>query len=309
MKRALALLLTATALAAGCGGSGGSGSGGSSGGASSGGLNATDLLSQSRAATKNATSAAFDMTMNLKLNGSLKSAGSAAAFLRGPLSVELRGSAGHVAGGVGKFDITFALNFTGGSFSGRALSPDGKTAYIQMPTLLGPGWKSMDISKGTKGITGSSSSTSTQSLDQLKALGLDPAKWLANVNVTSSGGTDSIAADLDLKAIVADLAKMSKSPITAANQAKIDQVVNAVKTSHVSESFDSSTHLPTAASVELAMTIPPALRSQASGLTGFDFKLGLTFSNWNQDFTVKKPAGATPLNAGGLLGGGMAPAA
>jgi hypothetical protein len=311
MKRALALLLTVTAIAAGCGGSSsGSGSGGSSGSSSSGSLSATDLLKQSQAATKNATSAAFDMTMNLQLAGNLKGAGSAAAFLQGPLSLEIRGEAGHVTGGAGKFDLNFALNFSGGSFSGRAVSADGKTAYIQMPTLLGPGWKSVDLSSATSSATGSSSSSTQQSLAQLKALGLDPAKWLTNINVTSTNGSDKIDADLDLKAIIADVARMSKSPIPAKDQAKLDQFVNAVKTSHVSESFDSATHLPTDASLEFAVTVPPSLRKQASGLTGLDFKLDIAFSKWNEDFTVKAPSGATPLGTGGLLGlGGAAPAA
>lgn len=301
MKRALALLLTATALAAGCGGSSGSGGGSSGGGSSAGGTSAADLLAASQAATKNATAAAFDLTMKLDLKGHLQTTSSAAALLQGPLTFELRGKAGHVDGGVGKFDINFALNFTGGSFSGRLVSPDGKTAYLQMPTLLGPGWKSIDISKAAQAGAGNSSS-SPQSLAQLKALGLDPAKWLTNLSVTSAGGTDSIAADLDLKALVADIAKLSSSPITAKQQAKIDEVVNAVKTAHVSESFDSSTHLPTAAAIDLSVDIPADLRSQASGLTGFDFSMDAKLSDWNTDFTVATPSGATPLGPS-LFGG------
>jgi hypothetical protein len=305
MKRVLALLLVTVLVAAACGG-GSSGSGAGSGG-SSGSMSAADLLKQSQDALKNAKSASFDLTVALKLDGNLQNAGAGAVFLQGPLSLSLKGQAGMADAGSGKFDIHFALNFTGGSFSGEALSPDGKTAYIQMPTLLGPGWKSIDISKETSS-TGSSDS-SNQSLDQLKALGLNPAKWLKNVDVTSSGDTDTIAADLDVAGIISDMASLSNSPITPKDQKQIDDIVNGIKTAHGSESFDHSTHLPSALSAELALDIPASAQKTADGLQGFDLKIDATFSDWNSDFTVSAPAGATPLDSGGLFGGALSSAA
>ena len=305
MKRVLALLLVTVLVAAACGG-GSSGSGAGSGG-SSGSMSAADLLKQSQDALKNAKSASFDLTVALKLDGNLQNAGAGAVFLQGPLSLSLKGQAGMADAGSGKFDIHFALNFTGGSFSGEALSPDGKTAYIQMPTLLGPGWKSIDISKETSS-TGSSDS-SNQSLDQLKALGLNPSKWLKNVDVTSSGDTDTIAADLDVAGIISDMASLSNSPITPKDQKQIDDIVNGIKTAHGSESFDHSTHLPSALSAELALDIPASAQKSADGLQGFDLKIDATFSDWNSDFTVSAPAGATPLDSGGLFGGALSSAA
>jgi hypothetical protein len=305
MKRVLALLLVTVLVAAACGG-GSSGSGAGSGG-SSGSMSAADLLKQSQDALKNAKSASFDLTVALKLDGNLQNAGAGAVFLQGPLSLSLKGQAGMADAGSGKFDIHFALNFTGGSFSGEALSPDGKTAYIQMPTLLGPGWKSIDISKETSS-TGSSDS-SNQSLDQLKALGLNPSKWLKNVEVTSSGDTDTIAADLDVAGIISDMASLSNSPITPKDQKQIDDIVNGIKTAHGSESFDHSTHLPSALSAELALDIPASAQKTADGLQGFDLKVDATFSDWNSDFTVSAPAGATPLDSGGLFGGALSSAA
>jgi hypothetical protein len=305
MKRVLALLLVTVLVAAACGG-GSSGSGAGSGG-SSGSMSAADLLKQSQDALKNAKSASFDLTVALKLDGNLQNAGAGAVFLQGPLSLSLKGQAGMADAGSGKFDIHFALNFTGGSFSGEALSPDGKTAYIQMPTLLGPGWKSIDISKETSS-TGSSDS-SNQSLDQLKALGLNPSKWLKNVDVTSSGDTDTIAADLDVAGIISDMASLSNSPITPKDQKQIDDIVNGIKTAHGSESFDHSTHLPSALSAELALDIPASVQKTADGLQGFDLKIDATFSDWNSDFTVSAPAGATPLDSGGLFGGALSSAA
>jgi hypothetical protein len=303
MKRVLALLLVTVLVAAACGG-GSSGSGGGSGGGST---SAADLLKQSQDALKNAKSAAFDLTVALKLDGSLQNAGAGAAFLQGPLSLSLKGQAGMAGAGKGKFDIHFALNFTGGSFSGEALSPDGKTAYIQMPTLLGPGWRSIDISKETS--SSGSSGSSNQSLDQLKALGLNPSKWLKNLDVSSSGDTDTIAADLDVAGIVSDMASMSSSPITPKDQKQIDDLVNGIKTAHGSESFDHSSHLPSALSAELALDIPASVQKSADGLQGFDLKIDATFSDWNSDFTVNAPAGATPLDSGGLFGGALSSAA
>jgi hypothetical protein len=307
MKRVLALLLVTLLVAAACGG-GSSGSGGASSGGS-GQTSAADLLKASQDALKNAKSASFDLTVALKLDGNLQNAGAGAAFLQGPLSLSLKGQAGMADAGTGKFDIHFALNFTGGSFSGEALSPDGKTAYIQMPTLLGPGWKSIDISQETSSSGGSSSSSQQQSLDQLKALGLNPVKWLKNLEVSSSGSTDTVAADLDIAALVTDLASMSNSPITPKDQKQLDDVVNGIKTAHGSESFDHSTHLPSALSAELAIDLPPSVQKSANGLTGLDLKVDATFSDWNADFSVNAPAGATPLDSGGLFGGALSSAA
>jgi hypothetical protein len=306
MKRVLALLLVTLLVAAACGG-GSSGSGGSSGG--SGQTSAADLLKASQDALKGAKSASFDLTVALKLDGNLQNAGAGAAFLQGPLSLSLKGQAGMADAGTGKFDIHFALNFTGGSFSGEALSPDGKTAYIQMPTLLGPGWKSIDLSKQTSSMGGGSSDSSKQSLDQLKALGLNPIKWLKNLDVSSSGDTDTIAADLDVAALVTDLASLSKSPITPNDQKQLDDVVNGIKTAHGSESFDHSSHLPSALSAELAIDLPASVQKSSDGLTGFDLKVDATFSDWNSDFTVNAPSGATPLDSGGLFGGALSSAA
>jgi hypothetical protein len=303
MKRVLALLLVTLLVSAACGGGSSGSGGGSSSGGGSGQMSAADLLKASQDALKDAKSASFELTVALKLDGSLQNAGAGAALLQGPLSLSLKGQAGMADQGTGKFDVHFALNFTGGSFSGEALSPDGKTAYIQMPTLLGPGWKSIDISKqmSSSGSSGSNGSTD-KSIEQLKALGLDPSKWLKNLTVSSSGDTDTIAADLDIAKIISDVASASNSPISAKDQKQLDELAGAVKTAHGSESFDHSTHLPSALSAELAFDVPADLQKDANGLTGLDIKVDATFSDWNSDFTVTAPSGATPLDSGGLFG-------
>jgi hypothetical protein len=308
MKRALVLALAVAAVVTGCGGGSGSGS---SAGSSSGGSSATSVSSDTAAgvltaassASQNATSAAFQANLGLKVSGNLQGAGAGAAILQGPLSLGLKGHAGKGADGKPKFDVNFSFNYTGGSFSGRALSADGKVLYLQMPALMGPGWHSVPLSGLTSQGAGSSGSSTSEGLAQLKAAGLDPAKWLKNLSLTQSGGEDTISADLNLPAVFADIAKAGESGITAKDKLQMAQVVRAVKKAHGSLSFDSSTHLPTDEQLQFDMVLPPALAAQASGLKGISMNLDIKFSDWNQDFTVSAPSGATPLNTGGLLGG------
>jgi len=306
MKRALVLLLAVAALVAGCGSGSGSGSGGSSGGSSSvSTATAASVLKAASDATKNATSAGFDAKLGIKLGGQLAGAGAGAAMLQGPLSLELKGHAGKATSGTGKFDVDFALNYTGGSFSGEALSPDGKTLYVKMPLLMGPGWHSLPLNglnSNGAGSSGSNSSTS-KGLDQLKAAGADPGKWLENLSLSTANGQDTISADLDIAQFFADISKVSQNGITAKDKLQMALVRRAIKTAHGSLSFDSSTHLPTEENIKFAMDLPPSLQTQASGLKSIDLNLDIKFSDWNKDFTVKAPAGATPFNSSGLLGG------
>jgi hypothetical protein len=306
MKRALLPLIAAAALVAGCGSGSGSGSGGSSsGGSSVSTQTAAGVLKDASAATKDATSAGFDARIGIKLGGDLAGAGAGAALLQGPLTLELKGHAGKATGGKGKFDVDFAVNYTGGSLSGEALSPDGRTLYVKMPLLMGPGWHSLPLNTQGSSAAGSSSSGSSnsESLEALKAAGADPSMWLKNLSLSNSGGQDTISADVDFAKLVTDLSKMSQSGITAKDKLQLRQVERAIKTAHGSLSFDSASHLPTEEKLDFAMDIPRSLQGQASGLTSLGLNLDVKFSDWNQDFTVKAPAGATPFNSAGLLGG------
>jgi hypothetical protein len=91
--------------------------------------------------------------------------------------------------------------------------------------------------------------------------------------------------------------------MTAKDRLQLLKVERAIKTAHGSLSFDSSSHLPTEEKVDFAMDVPPSLQTQASGLKSVELNLDVKFSDWNQDFTVKTPSGATPFNSAGLLGG------
>jgi hypothetical protein len=305
MKRALVLLLTVAAVAAGCGSSAGSSS--SSGGSTSGGSSsvstdtAAGVLAAASAATKDATSAAFDAKLGVTITGNLQGAGAGAALLRGPITLDFKGHAGKGANGKSKFDVDFAFNYTGGSVTGKALSPDGKVLYLQLPALMGPGWHSTPLQSLSS--AGSSNSTTSGGLAALKAEGLDPSKWLKNLSLSNSGGQDTISADLNLPALISSIAKASKSGVTPKAEQQMAQIEKAITKAHGSLSFDSSTHFPTDESLQFAMTVPPSLSGQASGLKAIALTLDIKFSDWNKDFSVSAPSGATPLNTGGLLGG------
>jgi hypothetical protein len=301
MKRALVPLLAVAAIVAGCGSGSGSGSSGSGSAGSVVTNTAAGVLAAAQSATKGATSAAFDAKMGITVSGNLSGAGSGAALLQGPITLQLKGNAGKGSNGKPKFDVHFALNFSGGSFSGEALSPDGNVLYLQMPALMGPGWHSTKLTGLTSG--GSSSSGASGSLSQLQAAGLDPSRWLKNLSLQASGGQDTISADLNLPALIADISKTGATPLSAKDKQQITQLEQAVTKAHGSLSFDSSTHLPTDEAMQFAMTVPQSLSSQASGLKGLAFNLDVKFSDWNKDFSVSTPKGATPLNTGGLLGG------
>ena len=94
MKRVLALLLVTLLVSAACGGGSSGSGGGSSSGGGSGQMSAADLLKASQDALKDAKSASFELTVALKLDGSLQNAGAGAALLQGPLSLSLKGQAG-----------------------------------------------------------------------------------------------------------------------------------------------------------------------------------------------------------------------
>jgi hypothetical protein len=307
MKRAIVLVIAFAAVITGCGSASGSGQGSAastSGGSTVSATSAAAVLAAAGKSAKQATSVAFDATLGVKVGGNLQGSGAAgAALLNGPLKFEFKGHAGSAGGGKPKFDITFAFNYPGGSFTGRALSPNGKVIYLQLPALMGPGWKSLSMA----GVThvGSAGSSTTGGLSALKAEGLDPSKLLKNLTMTTANGQDTISADVDVAAVFAAVAKVEKGQgaITVKDQRMIARLEKAVTRAHGSLSFDSSTHLPTNEQMQFAMTVPPSLSASAKGLKSIALNLDVKFSDWNQSFLVAAPKGATPLNAGGLFGG------
>lgn len=278
MKRVVALALTAVA-ATGCGSSSSHPAGSPSA-----------IIRQGDAAVSKATAAAFQLNLKLTLSGSVAGLnGTGAALANGPVSLAVRGRAAR--GGI--FDAQFAINYSGGSLTGSLLSANGRTGYVQLPALFGPGWHSFSIPSTSAGTSGTGTGSATD--------GLDPSRWLKDERVSSSGGQDTISAALDVPALLANVAS-SSVPGVSADRARLQQVGKAIKTADGSISYDGSTHLPSKVTAQIDISVPPSMAATANGLKGFALSFTLLLSNWNQSFTVSAPAGATPLQANGLGG-------
>jgi hypothetical protein len=278
------LLLVASLVVAGCGGSDPA--------SSPSAKTPAELVDAAQKAVANQSSVGFDIKLGATLKGKLQGAGPAAALLNGPLSLQIKGHSTTKA--PEKFDATFSLGFSGGSFTGEVLTPDGKTAYIQLPSLLGSGWHKVDLQSATSGASSGGSSSSLLS-------GLDVNKFLKDTKVTSSGGTDTIAATLDIPALVSEVTRSA-----GATGAIGSSTQKAVKNAQGSISFDKSSHLPTAFDANLKVVVPKGQSSPAAGLKGVDLTIHATFDDWSKDFTVQTPSGATPLPKN-LFGGAGSP--
>jgi hypothetical protein len=281
----LPLLLAGSLVAAGCGGSDPA--------SSPSNKTPAELIDAAQKAVANQSSVGFDVKLGVTLKGSLQGAGPAAAMLNGPLTLEVKGHSSTKA--PEKFDATFTLGFSGGSFTGEVLTPDGKTAYIQLPSLLGSGWHKVNLGSADSGTTSGSGSSSLLT-------GLKANSFLKDARVTSSGNTDTIAATIDIPALVSQIASSAGATGAVGNTAQ-----KAVKQAQGSMSFDQSSHLPTAFDAKLGVVVPKGQASSADGLKGVDLTIQATFDDWSKDFTVQTPSGATPLpkNLFGGAGAGL----
>ncbi len=287
----LAPLAVVAISAAGCGGS-----------STASTADPAELIKAGNAAVKDATSVGFDVKLSLDLNGQLN-APQAATIMNGPVTVELKGHAAKAQNGSpAAFDATFTVDTSAASITGEVMSPDGKTGYVKIPVLLGQDWESFPINQhSSSSSTGSGTDTidPTGQMDkQLK--GLNPQSWLKNVTVSSGDGNDTVSADLDPTKLAADIVSLSKGAISASDQKQLDELTGALDVAHGSVSYDQSTHLPSAVSAEVTVTVPKSLASKADGLTGFDFKVDATFNDWNQGVTVTAPSSSKPLDLSGL---------
>ncbi|HEU0193004.1 MAG TPA: hypothetical protein VFQ71_02325 [Gaiellales bacterium] len=276
------LLTVASLVVAGCGGSDPA--------SSPSAKTPAQLVDAAQKAVANQSSVGFDIKLGVTLKGRLQGAGAAAALLNGPLTLDIKGNSTTRA--PEKFDATFNLGFSGGSFTGEVLTPDGKTAYIQLPSLLGSGWHKVDLQSSSASTASGGSSSSLLS-------GLDAKKFLKDTTVTSSGDTDTIAATLDIPALVAEVTRVAG---TTGNPVG-GSASKAIKNAQGSMSFDKSSHLPTAFDANLGVVVPNGQGSAADGLKGVALTIHATFDDWSKDFSVQTPAGATPLPRNLFSGG------
>jgi hypothetical protein len=278
----LPLLIAASLVVAGCGASDPA--------SSPSAKTPAQLVEAAQKAVAGQSSVGFDIKVGATLKGQLQGAGAAAALLNGPLTLEIKGHSTTKA--PEKFDATFNLGFSGGSFTGEILTPDGKTAYIQLPSLLGSGWHKVDLQNASSGTTSGGSSSSLLS-------GLKADTFLKHTRVTSSGNTDTIAATLDIPALVSEVTQAAGTGGGAIGSS----TQKAIKNAQGSMSFDKSSHLPTAFDAHLGVVVPKGQGSAADGLKGVDLTIHATFDDWSKDFAVQTPSGATPLPQN-LFGGG-----
>jgi hypothetical protein len=311
MKRLLVpFLAAAAALAAGCGAAG-SGSSGSSD-------DPAALLRQSARALQSAHGASFTMSAKIGIEG-----GTAAAL--GDSTVKLSGRTGEKA-----FDVKFEVGVQGMSLTGEALSPDGKTAYIQMPMVLGPGWYSVDMGQAAGKVEdhgkqrGADPGNAKQRRIAREVLALlHPEKWLDNVSVTHPGGSDRIEGDLAVRGVVDDVlaaavatAKKEGESVTGTDlddanaeiEKTLPKIEKALRRAHGSVTLDADSHLPEALAADIDVQVPEDMRS-ATDPSAVSLALRFSFSDWNEAISVKAPANAKPLDLNdlGALGSGAFP--
>ena len=140
MKRAIVLLISVAAVVAGCGSAvgAGQGSGSTPAGSTVSATSAAAVLAAAGSSAKHATAVAFDATLAVKVGGNLKGAGEGAALLKGPLKFEFKGHAGLAGADKSKFDITFAFNYLGGSFTGSRSPPTARCCTCNSPRSWAP---------------------------------------------------------------------------------------------------------------------------------------------------------------------------
>lgn len=276
VRRTLLVVVCVAACTAGCGGS-------------SGQPAPATVIKASQLALAKEHTVGFDVKLQLAVHGALRSGGPAAALLAAPVSLDLRGHSA-TSGSATRADFGFTVVVVGGSFSGQVRAPGGDTAYIRLPGLLGPGWRSFPISSGAGG--------SAAGLNLSK---LDPTSWLTNLHSSSKGGTDTISAGLDVARALTAMLGGSGTPVSGAQRAQLMELGAAVKTATGSVSYDSSTHLPSAFRAAVRAVLPATLAAKADGITGLDLAVSAHLSDWGKAFTVTAPTGANPLQLGGAI--------
>lgn len=246
-------------------------------------------LRASAKALKNVHSVGFHVKVTLDVSGNASGSSSPAAALVGnPVTLQIDGHAAK-HGKTGVVDATFQLEDSMIPVTGEIRSTGGRVVYIKLPLLLGQGWKSYTVPAAAL----------ARHQDRLPAVkstdGLNPLAVLTNVTQTDSGNTTTYAADVDPARLVAAIEKMATSKGASQHFAELNQLKGALKIAHGSISVNSTTHLPSAVSTEVSVTVPSSLQKQAQGVTGVDVKIDATFDSWNQPVTVSTPAGATKL--------------
>lgn len=296
LARASLALLAVPVIAAGCGGSDKKSSSGSS-------QDARALLE--KAFANKVKSADVKLQAKADISG--------ASQLNGPLTLTLTGpykSNGSKA--VPNLDWKISAEGAGQKFTGGLIftSSDAYVSFRGQAYQAGP-----QIFAQIKKSVATSAGTNQQTT--LRQFGIDPAKWLDNAKVQdgpSVGGdsTRKVTGDVNVRAMVKDVVKASKSPalrrqlqssgqqVPAApnvSDAQIKKIENAVKDASVEVDVDSA-NLVRRLSAQVRFEAPKGSSSSVKGGTvSFDYELTKVGINP----TIQAPSNAKPLSQ--LLGG------
>jgi hypothetical protein len=294
-RRLLALVVALLAtLSAGCGGAGPAGDEGAAG----------DLLRRSAEAVAGAESVRFDVELAATLEGTAH---------EGPYTVRVSGRAARVDG-EHRADVRFEAGAGGLPIPGTARYAGCDTLYLELPLVLGPGWRAVDVGPLRDRVHQAGPRDEREARRLL--LRFRPERWLRNVTVTRVGAADRLEADLDVRGAVSDVVRVVTSelarrpgfPPAALEEARrevrraLPAIEDAVRRAHGTLELDADTHLPRAFAAELRVAVPERHREHGQP-TAVAVNVRATFADWNEPFDVGAPAGARPLDLGSLLGG------
>ena len=275
------------------------------GGSSGGAISATHVLSQTLSANVGKIhSGDLALTIRADLNGVKRLGGK-------PLELQLSGPFTERVASATAFDFSATVSLAGSTVPVALLSTGGAVyvefggTYYALPASV--------QSAFAKALH--SSSASGGSANVLTKLGIDPLSWLTSprlVGTTPVSGveTDHLTAQLDVAALLGDVAKLmsrsgaiagSGSLAKALTPTSLDEVATAVTSARVGIYSGASDHILREFSAALTFTIPAVARHSLGGLTGGSIDLDATIANLNAPETITPPSSSQPFRD--LLGG------
>jgi hypothetical protein len=319
----LLVLAVVLAAAAGCGGSDKAASSSSQPAATTAtGQSADQLVKGSEAKMATINSAAFTADLALQIQGdtSKMTDPTAKALLSQGVSLRAQGKSAKKPAAT---DMTMTLGFAGQDLE-FGLKSVGKKAWLQYQGA----WYAVD-SKNAKALDKQAQKGAAPT-DQLKRLGIDPAAWGATYQLVGTESLDGVQvyhvkATADPQKLADSLAKAAESPklgqelgdasgqlgqlgegLTQDKQ-QIEQLARSLKSATVDYWIGVDDEYLYKAQFDAGMDT--AGQQGMQGVDGVTMKGTVTMSDFDQAFSVSRPAGAKPFKAfmdqlfGGMLGG------
>jgi hypothetical protein len=295
---ALACLLAASVAITACGGGGSS-------------ADAQQVINDTFSGKKNIDSG----KLNLALTAKIDATGVAATQLKDPVTIKLSGPFQQIPNkpdALPKFDFDLTASAAGQSFSAGAIST-GDAGYL---SYQGTDYK-ID-SKTFKQFKASFEKSQAQDQGQKQpgfgALGIDPKKWITNVESDGTedvGGaeTNHVSADINVTAFLDDVGNVLKSSdklnLTPQQESQLPKQIPANVKKQISEAIEEANiqiwsgvddDILRKLQVTLKFKIPDNLKSQTSGLEGGTIELTAEIADVNKPQTITAPANAKSLS-------------